>query len=198
MPSPAHHVEHERLVPIPDEVSYLPRPLLSPIAVNIRRILRMWALRKPSFTRLLHAWCIRPAFARLPGRKRIAGAIAVAVCASLEWDKEVGETVTGWAVFVDQCLISQIPVIVDLPQQSQTLARKPDHAIVKIIHHPFMIIMSVQAMILVFPVSVLRVCSCTITQLLVLVKVCFPDKSSVSADSYIERIRRGWWLCEVQ
>ena len=134
------------LVPIPDEVSDLPHPLLSPIRRILPSIGRR-ALGQPAFARQLHAGRIRPDLAWLPDGFLIAlETIPSPVGALVEGDKGFGEAVTGRAMVFRQCRVSRLAVMVDPSKQAQALAREPDHVVVELFSHLFVIHMPVSAM----------------------------------------------------
>ncbi len=81
-----------------------------------------------------------------------------------------------FAMFLNQCVVSQLPVIVDLSEEAQTLACKPDRPIVELINHFIVIVMSVSAMVLIPPMPIPGFVGFIIAQRLVFVKVGTPNE----------------------
>lgn len=89
-----------------------------------------------------------------------------------------------FAMFLNQCVVSQLPVIVDLSEEAQTLACKPDRPIVELINHFVVIVMSVSAMVLIPPMPIPGFVGFIIAQRLVFVKVGTPNEKSESVCAF--------------
>ncbi len=89
-----------------------------------------------------------------------------------------------FAMFLHQCVISQLSVVVDLLEEAQTLACKPDRPIVELVNHFIVIVMSVSAMVLIPPMPVPGFVGFIIAQRLVFVKVGTPNEKSESVCAF--------------
>ena len=89
-----------------------------------------------------------------------------------------------FAMFLHQCVVSQLPVIVDLSEEAQTLAGKPDRVVVELINNLFVIEMSVSAMLLISPTSIPGFVGFIIAQRLVFVKVGISNEISESVSPF--------------
>ena len=164
------------LVSIPDIVADLPHPFLSPVRSVFRIAIDHRVRAKPALTRQLHARSIGPCFPWLPGGTGNAReTIPSPVRAHFERYKAFSQTIMWFAMFLYQCAVSQFPVIVDLSQEAQTLACKPDRPIVELINHFVVIVMSVSAMVLIPPLPIPGLVGFIIAQRLVFVKVGTPN-----------------------
>ena len=147
-----------KLVPVPDIISYLSQPLLPPIGIILLFKVNLRALVKPAFGRQLHARSIRPCFSRLPRGVRIIWSTPpCSVRALRDGYKTFCKTITRSAVFLYQCPISNLTVIVDFSKQGQPLAREPDCVVVELGGHQRVNWMSVSVDVPIFYTRV-RMC----------------------------------------
>ena len=182
--TPAQHQYHcsRELVPVPDKISYLSHPFLTPVANILLIKVTRRVLAEPAFARQLHARSIRPYFPRFPGGVRIAWRTPPSsVCAPLDRHKTFRKTIMRCALFLCQCRVSHHTIIVDLSKQGQTLAREPDYVVVELVNHLIMNFMLVPVR---KPTSHARMESfigIVIAQRLIFVKIGIPNSKSESA-----------------
>ena len=139
--TPAQHQYHcpRELVPVPDKISYLSHPFLTPVASILLIKVTRRVLAEPAFARQLHARSIQPYFPRLPGGVRIAWRTPPSsVCAPLDRHKTFCKAIMRCALFPCQCRVSHLTIIVYLSKQGQTLTREPDYVVVELVNHLIM------------------------------------------------------------
>ena len=83
-------------------------------------------------------------------------------------------------MFFRQCRVSRLTVIVDPSKQAEALAREPDHVVVELFNHLFVIRMSVSAMEPIPRAPIPGFICFIVAQGLVLVEVSIPDEDSES------------------
>lgn len=179
------------LVPVPDKVSYLSHPLVTPIASILLIIVNRRVLAEPAFARQLHARSIQPYFPRFPRGVRIAWRTPPSsICAPLERHKTFCKTITRCAVFLCQCRISHLTIIVDLSKQGQTLAREPDHVVVELVNHLIMNFMLVPVRKPTSHAPMGKLIGFIVAQRLIFVKIGISNKTSESACLSRSKVQR--------
>ena len=151
-----------RLVSVPDIISDLSHPFLSPVCIIVPSGIGSRAFGKPALARQLHTQGIRPRMAWLPRIFGIAHIVPLPICTPFKRNKKLCSTVTGLTVFLDEGSVFQITVNVDLMEQCQALACKPHSVVVELISHLFVVKVPVLTIILIFVRPIPRITSVTV------------------------------------
>ena len=93
-------------------------------------------------------------------------------------------------MFLCQCRISHLTIIVDLSEQGQTLAREPDHVVVELVNHVIMNFMLVSGGMPMFRAPMGSVRDFIVAQRLVFVKVGISNEISESACLSKSKVQR--------
>ena len=98
----------------------------------------------------------------LPRIFGIADIVPLAVCTLFKGKEKFRGTVTGLTVFLNECLVSQMPVNVNLFKQCQALARKPHSVIVELVSYFVVVKVPVLTVVLVPEGPIPRIISVTV------------------------------------